>query len=582
MESKKFNAFAMFMIVFMGVFCIFMGFKNTSGQNGKDGKSAYELAVEQGLFSGTEYEYLLSLQGEDGSNITIQQIYDAYLQDKQLTASQYPISKFIQDCYPDSVLGELNQATKKSIVELATAQALRSTVDIAYSCYMNTPIISAEENSLTNGSPVYVIEETNRAAVGISAGSGVVYQVNSDTAYIITNFHVVYVNNYSNDDAYRVYYNESTGEYFTATFDETKVKTATSGSGFWGSTTVDYILQSDVELAPTSTHFLDNYDVFLYGYQEEKYALSASFVGGSAENDVAILKIDKNSSNPNNKMIFKDDYKPADLGNSSALSVGESVVAVGNPLLANTSNVETNSNMTVAEYVEAYRKSYIEALCLTATDGVVSNVSEYQLFSSLLPNGEDSNMRLIRVSSAINAGNSGGGLYDIYGRLIGIVNGKIASSDYDNVGYAIPVNIATAIADKVIAECGGVSSETSIKAVTSEKLGISATNVKDGTNAPYYDASTGLWVTYSAVMLEVMPTSTASVSGLMSDDVLLKIVIGSTEYDVNFAYEVDDILLNVKQSANSVKFIVGRVQENQVVEKEITITLHNNNFVEIV
>ena len=102
-------------------------------------------------------------------------------------------------------------------------------------------------------------------------------------------------------------------------------------------------------------------------------------------------------------------------------------------------------------YVEELKNSYVAALCLTSTDGVVSNVSEYCKFEHQLDESSYVNMRLIRVSAAINAGNSGGGLYDISGKLVGIVNGKIVSTEYDNVGFAIPVNIAARLADKIIA-----------------------------------------------------------------------------------------------------------------------------------
>ena len=347
MESKKFNLFAMFMIVIMGCFCVFLGFKDNKGEDGKNGKSAYELAVEKGLFTGSELEYLQSLQGKDGSNVTIEDVYRAYLDVNDYTESDCSFADFISAYYPDVILDE---ATEKALTEFSTAQALRSTVDIAYSCYMDSAIISATPNTLTQtNEPVYVLETTNQAAIGISAGSGVIYKIDSDTAYIITNYHVVYVSNYSNDDSYRVYYNTSTGEYFTADYDTSKIQTTTTSNGWFGSTTTKYIKKSDVNLAPTATHFLENYEVYLYGYQAEGYALSAEFVGGSAENDIAILKIDKNSSNLNNKRIFTEDYKAAGISSSSSLAIGESVVAVGNPLLADTSEVDTSTITTIKQ-----------------------------------------------------------------------------------------------------------------------------------------------------------------------------------------------------------------------------------------
>ena len=59
-------------------------------------------------------------------------------------------------------------------------------------------------------------------------------------------------------------------------------------------------------------------------------------------------------------------------------------------------------------------------------------------------------MRVIRVDTAVNPGNSGGGLFNSKGELIGIVNAKIISSDVENIGYAIPSSVAINVADNII------------------------------------------------------------------------------------------------------------------------------------
>ncbi len=584
MESKKFNIFATLMIVVMCTFSIFIGFRDNSGADGMNGKSSYELAVEKGLFSGTELEYLQSLQGKDGSNVTINDVYKAYLKENDLTEENCTLREFINTYYPGTII---DSETEKTLAEYATQKGLRSTVDITYSCFMNTPIINATPNSLAStGDSVYVIEESNQVSVGISAGSGVIYQINSDTAYIITNYHVVYIGNYSNDNSYRVYYNTSTQEYFTGTYDASKVETATSGGfPFFGQTTQKYILQSDITLAPTATHFASTYDIYLYGYQNAEYALSAQFVGGSAENDIAILKIDKNAST-NNKRIFTEDYKAAAVGDSTKLSIGESVVAIGNPLLANTSSVDTSTISTVQEYVSAYKQSYIDALCLTATGGEVSNISEYQVFGALIYGENDANMRLIRVSSAINAGNSGGGLYDLDGRLIGIVNGKIASSDYDNVGYAIPVNIATAIADRVIAECAGVSGDINIKIITADTLGLTLKTSKDGDKAPYYDESKLQWVTDACVSVKnITPTGIASLAGIKKGDIINSIKIGTDVYELHNDYDFDNVLLKLALPTTTTTITLNVTTSNglgSTTTHDVVLTISASNFVKLV
>ena len=61
----------------------------------------------------------------------------------------------------------------------------------------------------------------------------------------------------------------------------------------------------------------------------------------------------------------------------------------------------------------------------------------------------------MRTSAAVNEGNSGGGLYDTEGRLVGIVNAKRTGDNIDNMGYAIPINLATKVAENILRNCDG-------------------------------------------------------------------------------------------------------------------------------
>lgn len=580
MESKKVNIFAFIMIAVMCAFTVFISIRNGSGKDGIDGKSSYELAVEKGLFSGTELEYLQSLKGKNGSSVNIEDVYYAYLEENNLTTNDCSLAKFINTYYPNTLLDE---KTEKALSEFATAQALRSTVDIVYSFYIDKPIISATPNTLSQtGESIYLIEESTDAPIGVSAGSGVIYKVNVDTAYIITNYHVVYVSNYTNDENYNVYYNESTREYFTAKHNKEDEFNVTSGGFF--SQQYKAVKTEDLEYAPINTHFLKEYEVYLYGYQADGYALSATFVGGSAENDIAVLKIDKNSTNKNNERIFSEDYKAVSLGDSTKLAVGENAIAVGNPLIPDTSNVDTSNITTISEYVEAYKQSYVSSMCLTATDGVVSNISEYQTFQSLLDDTL-TNMRLIRVSSAINAGNSGGGLYDIEGCLIGIVNGKIASSNYDNVGYAIPINVAVNLADRIINECEGIVGKVNIKVVNAENLGLTLKTSMSGDKAPYYDESKLEWVNSSSVaVLSVEPLKLASTLGIKEGDLINSIIIDSETYELNKEYDFNDVLIKVAEPSTSVEIKINITTKNEqggYETKDIVIILNSTYFTEV-
>ncbi|MBQ4542057.1 MAG: trypsin-like peptidase domain-containing protein [Clostridia bacterium] len=585
MDNKKFNIFALSMIVVMAVFTIYTGINKSNAKDGRDGLSAYELAVENGEFSGSEYEYLKSLHGKNGSNVTIEDVYKAYLDENNLTTADMTLSEFIMQIYPDNILDVDETATA---VELSTASALRSTVDICYSFCLDKPILYVTDAVLTGGGEAYqIITDQNYynkyASIGVSAGSGVIYKIegmetpdeSDDVAYIITNYHVVYASNYvSDEDNYRVY-NKLTIDYFgnilsetmfTATYDDADVKTTGNAK---------YIEKVDAVEAPIETHFLDSYGIYLYGYQSAEYELSASFVGGSADNDIAVLKVERNKS-PNNAKLFEGDYKAVDLGDSKDLDEGETVIAVGNPLLVDTSNV--NDRGSAETYVNSLKDSYVKALCLTSTSGDVSAISEYTKFQSLLDPTKSVDMRLIRVSSAINAGNSGGGLYDAGGRLVGIVNGKIVSEEYDNVGFAIPINIASRLADKIIADCDGAQTRISALQATTASLGFT---VENGQSDYHYDSNSGSWVRKRNVVVKESSASAVSL-GIETGKIISAISFNDeqTSYNLLEFYDLNNILLMASKTETTK--VVLHIQEADSSITKITINLTDSMFKEII
>ncbi|TWH56044.1 serine protease Do [Desulfitobacterium sp. LBE] len=131
---------------------------------------------------------------------------------------------------------------------------------------------------------------------------------------------------------------------------------------------------------------------------------TASLVGTDAKSDLAVLKINATG------------LTPAVLGDSSSLLVGETMVAVGNPL---------------------------GELGGTVTSGILSALDR-----EITIDGES--MRLLQTDTAINPGNSGGGLFNLYGELIGIVNAKSSGTDVEGLGFAIPINSAKTVMENII------------------------------------------------------------------------------------------------------------------------------------
>ncbi|MFR7452201.1 MAG: S1C family serine protease [Gemmiger sp.] len=189
---------------------------------------------------------------------------------------------------------------------------------------------------------------------------------------------------------------------------------------------------------------------------------SATLVGADSTSDVAVLKIEATG------------LTPATIGDSSALAVGETVVAVGNPM---------------------------GTLSGTVTDGIVSAVNR-----SVQVEGND--MSLIQTNAAISPGNSGGGLFNAAGELIGIVNasGSTTTSSgavSQNLGFAIPINEGMEVATQLI-ETGHVARPA---------LGIQVINILDSQTAMQYGVST-----YGVYVVRINPGSGAEAAGLQLGD----------------------------------------------------------------
>ncbi|MBQ1678875.1 MAG: trypsin-like peptidase domain-containing protein [Oscillospiraceae bacterium] len=176
---------------------------------------------------------------------------------------------------------------------------------------------------------------------------------------------------------------------------------AAAGSGF--------ILTEDGYVL-TNQHVIDKANTITVAmFDGTKYP--AKLVGYDKNNDIAVLKIEAKG------------LTPVTLGSSDKLQVGDEVVAIGNPL---------------------------GELTFSLTKGNVSALNRAVTLSSSVT------MNLIQTDAAINSGNSGGPLFNMYGEVVGITNAKYSSSGYsgeasiDNIGFAIPINSVQEIVSSII------------------------------------------------------------------------------------------------------------------------------------
>ena len=224
----------------------------------------------------------------------------------------------------------------------------------------------------------------------------------------------------------------------------------------------------------TNTHVLDGgYAVTVTlsdGTEHE-----AKLVGADTISDLAVLKIEVTG------------LSPAQFGDSSGLQVGDSVVTIGNPLG--------------------------EDLRGTMTNGIISAINRDITYDGHL-------MTLIQTNAAINEGNSGGPLINMYGQVIGITNMKAVSTNgVEGIGFAIPTASVHTVVDALIAE-GRVSGRPSI-GITIAPVSSSALD--------YYDLPDGLYIE------SVAKGSDAEKQGVQSGDILVAVNGESvaTTYDVN-------------------------------------------------
>ncbi|MBO4696020.1 MAG: trypsin-like peptidase domain-containing protein [Lachnospiraceae bacterium] len=276
---------------------------------------------------------------------------------------------------------------------------------------------------------------------------------------------------------------------------------AASGSGF--------ILTSDGYIA-TNYHVIeDASDIKVTLYDDTAY--KAELVGYDESNDLAVLKIDANN------------LQPVILGSSDQLRVGDSVIAIGNPL---------------GELTFSLTHGAVSALNRTIT---VNNNS----------------MTLIQTDCAINSGNSGGALFNTYGEVVGIVNAKYSSSgssstaSIDNIGFAIPIDSVVDILKSII-EKGYVEKPY---------IGVSVYNLDSG-----YEAF-GL---AGAVVSSVEEGSPADKAGIQANDIITK--VNGTDIK-----SVDELKSMIAKGTEGDQFTLTIYRQGKSMEVTVTIAVRRQS-----
>ncbi|MEG2930591.1 MAG: trypsin-like peptidase domain-containing protein, partial [Ruthenibacterium sp.] len=192
-----------------------------------------------------------------------------------------------------------------------------------------------------------------------------------------------------------------------------------------------------------------------------KKSYTAKLVGTDTKTDIAVLKVDATG------------LSAATIGDTGALSVGDFALAVGNPM---------------------------GTLGGTVTDGIISALDREITVGN-------QTMTLLQTNAAVSPGNSGGGLFNNKGELIGIVNAKSSSDNAEGLGFAIPIDTAIKVATELMNN-GYVTGRPA--------LGINVLAINDAQTAAQYNVTRpGVYI------MTVNKASAAEKAGLKPGDLIM-------------------------------------------------------------
>ena len=264
------------------------------------------------------------------------------------------------------------------------------------------------------------------------------------------------------------------------------------------------VIISDNGYIVTNNHVVEEGEEFTVTLFDGR-TYEAELIGKDQKSDIAVLKIEA------------DNLTPATVGDSSKIQTGDTAIVIGNPL---------------------------GTLGGTVTDGIISATSREIVINN-------QSMNLIQTDAAINSGNSGGGLFDGNGNLIGIVNAKDSGTTssgalIEGLGFAIPVNTAMEIAEELI---------TNGKVTNRATLGVYLQEV----SSDYGGYTPGLYIT------DIISGSGAEAAGLRSYDR----IVSADGTEISTYAELSQVLRE-KKVGETLELVIER--DGQTMNFTVTLT----------
>ncbi len=364
---------------------------------------------------------------------------------------------------------------------------------------------------------------SSQTSYKVYTGSGAILWMDKTAgdAYVVTNCHVIYDDSsdttYCNDIRLYLYGQDAEG--------------------------VNYVLSGN-EITMDITN-------------DENYRIPAEIVGASANYDIALLKI------TNSDILKRSDAVAVSNKSEVADALNDSFVQ--------------NDYSVVGETVFAVGNASGEGM--SASNGIISKDSEsIEVRLSDINENERFSYRVLRTTAPINHGNSGGGLFNTSGKMVGIVNAKDDGEDIDNMGYALPANTVRRIV---------VSLYDSY--VANGNKHISGTNSQCGINKAMLSVTTTVADSYAefkdgiAVITELVRVSTVTglpASGVLQvGDILVSAKLysssGTLKEDIKVTrnYSLTEMLISAR-AGDTLNLII----ERDKAESTVSIKFASNNF----
>ena len=301
-------------------------------------------------------------------------------------------------------------------------------------------------------------------------------------------------------------------------------ETESQGSGI-------IIGKNDTELLMvTNNHVVEGADTLSVCFIDNK-VYEANVKGTDAENDLAVIAVPLDSISDDTM----SQIAVASIGDSDSLKVGEQVVAIGNAL--------------------GYGQSVTTGIVSAVNRALSNNSSDTQDSNS--SSDDSSSATYIQTDAAINPGNSGGALLNMNGEVIGINSAKLASTEVEGMGYAIPISRVSDIIDNLMNQ----TTRTKVDSDKQGTIGIKGINVTSDVQEKY-NLPEGIYVS------EVTSGSVAEKAGITSGSVI-------TKFDGKSVTDIESLqdLLQYYKAGETVELTLQVPDSDSYKEKTVSISL---------